>query len=121
MRRSDTSIEGIDITSDVGRWSGPRRHRVTLTADSADLKSEEREQMAAVKARVASQGPGITDTGRWAMILATFRASINYIDRATRDMAQLLVGQGLHLNQDQQCGIPVSSKTTSRTRRRRTS
>ena len=77
--------------------------------------------MEAFKARVASQGPGIPDRGRWSVILVTLRTSMNSIDRATRVVAHRLVGQGFDLNQAQLCVIPVSSNTASRAGRRRTS
>jgi hypothetical protein len=89
-----------------------------LTADSADLNSEEREQMAVLKAKVASLRRGITHTG-WRIVIApALDTMIRCIDSATRGVAHRLVGQGFELNQAQLCVIPVSSKATSRTRRR---
>ena len=72
-------------------------HMVTSTADSADLNSEEREQMASVKARVAS-----------------------YIDHA-RAVALRVTNRELNLNQAQLCVIPICRETTSRTTRGRRS
>jgi len=77
--------------------------------------------MAVVKARVASQGPGIPDRGRWSVILVTLRTSMNSIDRATRAVGRRLVGQGFQLNHAQLGLIPVSNTATSRATRRRTS
>ena len=76
--------------------------------------------MTALKAIVALQRPGNTNTRRWTVILATLGTWMNSIDRATR-VAHRLVGQGFDLNQAQLCVIPVSSNTTSHARRRRTS
>ena len=73
-------------------------HMVTSTADSADLNSEEREQMASVKARVAS-----------------------YIARAIRAVALRVTNRELNLNQAQLCVIPICSETTARATRGRRS
>jgi len=54
--------------------------------------------------------------------MATVNARVAlYIDRAIRAVAHRVTDRELHLNQAQLCMIPVSSETTPRATRRRTS